>query len=59
LEGFTPSISHTDLKAFTMAAMQGLCSNGDMMPLAAEEIAHDAIFIARATLAELSKQQQL
>ncbi len=52
-----PTIDH-DLKAFTMAAMQGICSNGDFMPLNADEIAHDAVFIARATLSNLQNEQK-
>lgn len=52
-----------DLKAFTKAAMQGLCANSafdgpvgvDQTP--EEIVAQAAIRIARATLTELSKQQ--
>jgi len=53
-----------DLKAFTMAAMQGLCANSvlDMPVLIGQTeegvLAQAAIKIARATLSELSKQQQ-
>lgn len=54
----------TKLEAFTMAAMQGLCSmenKSDQVFSSIEEayatIANIAVGIARATLSELSKQQ--
>jgi hypothetical protein len=55
-----------DLKAFTMAAMQGLSSNplladftnNERAAVSVHEISKTAVEIARATLSELSKHQQ-
>lgn len=53
----------SDLKAFTMAAMQGLCANSVFnSPFGADQtpegiVAQIAVSIARATLTELSKHQ--
>lgn len=55
--------NRNDLKAFTMAAMQGLCANPNIVDADKngiynkEGLGEAAFFIARATLAELSKQQ--
>lgn len=46
------------LEAFTMAAMQGLCANAMLSDkMGPDAFAQDAVAIARATLAELQKQQ--
>lgn len=53
----------SDLKDFTKAAMQGLCSNSVFnSPVGADQtpegvVAQIAVSIARATLSELQKQQ--
>lgn len=46
------ALSLTKLEAFTMAAMHGLCSNPDARR---SDISHDAVILAKHTLAELEK----
>jgi hypothetical protein len=49
------NIGLTKLEAFTMAAMQGLISNPDLESFEPHAFAHDAVVLAKATLAALEK----
>jgi hypothetical protein len=47
----------TKLEAFTMAAMQGLISNSGLESFEPHAFAHDAVVLAKATLAALEQTQ--
>jgi hypothetical protein len=48
----------TKLEAFTMAAMQGLISNPGLESFEPHAFAHDAVVLAKATLAALEKANE-
>jgi hypothetical protein len=48
---------HEDLKAFTKAAMQGLCSNPNSWDVSNETIVGASVNLAKATLEALEKAE--
>jgi hypothetical protein len=58
LNGKLAKVGKDDLKAFTMAAMQGLISNPDLESFEPHAFAHDALVLAKATLAALEKADE-